>query len=260
MLKDLPPELEAYRADIMASSQTFIRVRAGRRRETSPWESKVGGVPYHPKTEKPPLGSHGQPLHFLAQLNFAEMPPLSAFPDKGIVAFYIDDAPLHGFHPEDTGSQTDYRVLFFPNVIQDTGAFRTDYPLERAHEHLPHHPEQSFPLLFEPSEEVAPVTDYQFWERFGQDFFQRFGASSWDVLDAYEKMVRSEGHKVGGYAYFTQDDPRTPSDPHLLLFQLDSDQPMDLMWGDTGVAHFFIREKDLRARDFSSVWFNWDCM
>jgi uncharacterized protein YwqG len=260
MLKELPPELEPYRADIIASSRAFIRIRADRHRETRPWESKIGGVPYQPKAETPPLGSRGQPLHFLAQLNFAEMPPLSPFPDQGIVVFYIDDAPLFGFNPDDSGSQSDYRVLFFPEVIQDADALRTDHPLDRPYEYLPHHPEQSFPLLFEPSEEVAPVTDYHFWERFGQDFFQRFGTSSWDVLEAYEKLVRAEGHKVGGYAYFTQDDPRTSSDPHVLLFQLDSDQPMDLMWGDTGVAHFFIREKDLRDRRFSSVWFNWDCM
>ena len=44
----------------------------------------------------------------------------------------------------------------------------------------------------------------------------------------------------------------------LLLFQLDSDEGMDLMWGDMGVGHFFIREADLAARDFSRVLYDWD--
>lgn len=260
MLQDLPKELEPYREDIVASSRTFTRVLPDKQRQTLPWESKVGGIPYQPKDSAFPVGSSGLPLRFLAQLNFSEMPALSPFPDKGIVVFYIDDAPLFGMNPEDPGRQLDYRVLFFPDANQDHNALRLDYPLDSPYDYLPHHPEISFPLLFERAEEVAPVTDYGFWERFGQDFFQRFGASSWDVLEAYEKQFRSDGHKVGGYAYFTQDDPRTLADPHLLLFQLDSDQPMDLIWGDTGVAHFFIREKDVRDQRFSSVWFNWDCM
>ncbi len=79
-------------------------------------------------------------------------------------------------------------------------------------------------------------------------------------MDEYGKMVRPQGHKIGGYAYFTQDDPRRASDPMLLLFQLDSDERMDLMWGDMGVGHFFIREKDLVARDFSRVLYDWDAL
>jgi uncharacterized protein YwqG len=80
------------------------------------------------------------------------------------------------------------------------------------------------------------------------------------VLEEYDKAVSAQGHKLGGYAYFTQDDPRSAEDPMLLLFQLDSDQPMDLMWGDTGVGHFFIRAADLLKRDFTKVWFDWDGM
>lgn len=31
------------------------------------------------------------------------------------------------------------------------------------------------------------------------------------------------------------------------------------MWGDMGVANFFIRREDLLRRDFSRVWYTWDC-
>jgi uncharacterized protein YwqG len=31
------------------------------------------------------------------------------------------------------------------------------------------------------------------------------------------------------------------------------------MWGDSGVAQFFMHEDDLRRRDFSKVRYNWDC-
>lgn len=34
---------------------------------------------------------------------------------------------------------------------------------------------------------------------------------------------------------------------------------MDIMWGDCGVANFFIHPDDLKNKDFSKVLYNWDC-
>jgi uncharacterized protein YwqG len=130
----------------------------------------------------------------------------------------------------------------------------------RDYDLLPHHPETPHPLQFELAEEIAPSTDFRFYQHFTPNFFQQFGEKEWDVMDDFGRVVRAQGHKVGGYAYFTQDDPRRKDDPMLLLFQLDSDEGMDLMWGDMGVGHFFIREKDLKAADFSKVLYDWDCL
>ncbi|MBK6997000.1 MAG: DUF1963 domain-containing protein [Lewinellaceae bacterium] len=33
-----------------------------------------------------------------------------------------------------------------------------------------------------------------------------------------------------------------------------------LCGGDMGVGHFFIREQDLAALDFSRVLYDWDCL
>ncbi len=66
---------------------------------------------------------------------------------------------------------------------------------------------------------------------------------------------------MSGYPTFTQTDPRFYSKneniPDVLLFQLDSVR--DIMWGDCGVANFFITLEDLKKKDFSNVWYNWDC-
>jgi uncharacterized protein YwqG len=43
----------------------------------------------------------------------------------------------------------------------------------------------------------------------------------------------------------------------VLLLQLDSDEEM--MWGDSGIANFFIDPDDLRRGDFSRVAYHWDC-
>ena len=259
-LPNLPPELEPYRARLLQTVQPFIRIQALPSRRTAPWESKVGGQPYLPKDMAFPTAPDGRELFFLAQLNFADMPGLEGFPQEGIVGFYINDDDLYGMNFDDGEHADTFRVLYFPTVTKDERALQTKMPMLRDHDLLPHHPDVSYPLRFERAEEVVPVTDYRFWQHFEPDFFQQFGEREWEITEEFGKAVRAQGHKVGGYAYFTQDDPRRPEDPMVLLFQLDSDEPMDLMWGDMGVGHFFIREKDLAERNFSRVLYDWDCL
>lgn len=95
------------------------------------------------------------------------------------------------------------------------------------------------------------------------------------------------GHWMLGYPYFTQYDPReddnfyNPQEDGLdeeeiaeyyarklnkiydiQLFQMDSDFGRDydyIMWGDAGVANFFINEKDLENEDFTDILYYWDC-
>ncbi len=261
MQVNLPSALEPFREKLLATQQTCIRATAEKSRQTRPWESKVGGQPYLPKNTPWPTTPEGRELFFLAQLNFAEMPPLPPFPTHGIVQFYINDDDLYGMDFDDGENPDTFRVLYHAEVTPNEGLLQTSFPMLRDFEDLlPHHPDESYPLKFSLEQEVAPITDYQFFEYFGQEFFRQFGEQEWDVMDEFGKSVRPQGHKIGGYAYFTQDDPRRPDDPMLLLFQLDSDEVMDLMWGDMGVGHFFIREKDLAARDFSRVLYDWDCL
>ena len=75
----------------------------------------------------------------------------------------------------------------------------------------------------------------------------------------YELGSKASGHKLGGYAFFTQCDPRDPAVPMQLLFQMDSDNDINTMWGDMGIANFFIRPEDLQALRFDRVLYNWDC-
>ena len=64
-----------------------------------------------------------------------------------------------------------------------------------------------------------------------------------------------------GYPNFTQDDPRGYNEinEHILLLQIDSDDDNDIMWGDCGIANFFIHPDDLAKQDFSQLVYNWDC-
>jgi len=259
---NIPSSLAPYRNQLLATRQPFIRAKSQPTRNTQLWESKVGGQPYLPKGAVWPTDPSGKELFFLAQLNFAEMPPLAPFPTEGIVQFFIADDDLYGMDFDDGENPDTFRVLYHAQVLKNPTQLRTDFPPLRDYEDdlLPHRPDECYPLAFSLEEELMPMTDYQFAQQFGGDFFQKFGEKEWDVVDEFGKIFRSDGHKIGGYAYFTQDDPRRADDPMLLLLQLDSDEQMDLMWGDMGVGHFFIREKDLAARDFSRVLYDWDCL
>lgn len=51
---------------------------------------------------------------------------------------------------------------------------------------------------------------------------------------------------------------------NVMLLQVDSEfvegeRRYLILWGDCGIANFFIREKDLKAQDFSNILYNWDC-
>ena len=44
-----------------------------------------------------------------------------------------------------------------------------------------------------------------------------------------------------------------------LLLQIDSDDSLGTMWGDAGRIYFWIREQDLKSRDFAKVWLVLQC-
>lgn len=101
-----------------------------------------------------------------------------------------------------------------------------------------------------------------------QDERQLKDGDAYDLPDSvdealYDEYSCNDGSKAGGYALFTQDDPRDMDNDGewLLLLQIDTsdEEGVDIMWGDGGVGHFFIRPEDLAKRDFSNVWYNWDC-
>lgn len=252
--------LEPWRAQLEATQRAFIRVKPAPEKNAKPWESKIGGSPYMPKGAVWPTGPEGAPLFFLAQINFAQLPADAPdyFPRKGIVQFFIADDDLYGMDFDDGENQDTFRVVYYADVTENASTLETKSPSTDDYGYLPHHPEASHPLGFVMENEFCPMTDYQFWQTFGAGFFQQFGEQEWSIQEQYGKDVRSDGHKIDGYAYFTQDDPRRAEDPMILLLQIDSDEMMDLMWGDMGVGHFFIREKDLRAGDFSKVLYDWD--
>jgi len=193
----------------------------------------------------------GNPLFLLAQINFEEVPCLEGFPQEGILQFYIADDDFYGANWDNPTQQEGFRVIYFPTISKTEDDLVTDFSFLPEPKGLPFFGSSS--LQF--NKKVAPVgyTDYE---------FEQFADKEEDIWEEYAEKFSSEGHKIGGYAHFTQEDPRSNKESlekYILLLQIDTDNAVDIMWGDSGVGNFFITQTDLEKLDFSKVFYTWDC-
>ena len=192
--------------------------------------SKVGGEYFWPDDNPPNM-------QFLAQINLSELPEKSL---TGILQFFIGDDDCYGLFDNNS------KVVYHKDITQGKGFIGnyTDSPILKP-----------CAIKFTRSTEFMSHNDYRF-VKYKDDIF-----SVIDDGELYHKFSGA-GHKLFGYPFFTQYDPRevheTKEKYDTLLFQLDSDNGY-IEWGDYGVANFFINSEDLKNMDFSDVLYNWDC-
>lgn len=266
----LSPELEKYRDRIEATIKPYIEIQTQNNDSVNWWSSKFGGLPYLPKGFEYPKTAGGKYLFLLAQINFDEVPTLDGFPDRGILQFYIADDDLNGL---DFGNSADldnsivedgFKIIYFPQPELKVDNIITNYDFLHEPEYFP--VDGCCSLQF--TKKYAPIStsDYQFTELLGDEFEELF--TNHEIEDEYLKISPYAGHKIGGYPDFTQADVRGYATngegklmPIILLFQMDTDSndTVNIMWGDSGIGNFFIEETALRQLDFSRVLYNWDC-
>lgn len=136
---EFPPELDPYRDIIERSLETYIEIEAIFNSNTTWWQSKFSGLPYLSKNVdyfKTPDGNY---LYLLAQINFAEVPPLKHFPKKGILQFSIVDDELYGYDCDlnNLTKQNGFRLLYFSEPTLNTIELVTNFdflPSEISHE------------------------------------------------------------------------------------------------------------------------------
>lgn len=218
-------------------------------------KTKIGGKPYWPKKDEYPMYL-GDPMAFLAQLNFSELPNLPGFPTSGLLQFFIGTM-------DDTGKKVT-SCIFHTSFVSEN-----EMLLE-----IPESPivDEDFPIkkmyLVDTKIEEIPmsVSDENFSDVVTPIYNRVFNDDVKDIVGSNKcskelwKLLASNpgGCRIGGNPYFTQSDPRD-SDDEVLLLQLDSYD--DMIWGDYGVANFFISKSNLASKKFKgNVTFTWDCM
>jgi uncharacterized protein YwqG len=245
---NLPPQLSKYVEAIRATIKPCVVVTASEEPK-DPLASRVGGIPPLPVGVDVPTNRKGNPLSFLAQINWSEVPPLNGFPKTGLLQFYISRENLFGWNPDRPTDQDGFRLLYFEEPPRPP--YHAESVLSKADQPFPHEgPAKG--LSFEKAK--MPVT--------GGDFrVNALNFESDDDFDTYMDLP-TVGNRIGGYPDFTQTDPREYNRQlreYELLFQLDSDPDLGLMWGDAGIGNFFVQPADLAKCDFSNVLYNWDC-
>jgi uncharacterized protein YwqG len=268
MTTELHPALNPC-ADVLARSRKMFNRVSFKKGAVERWQSKLGGKPWLPLGSSLPTTDDGKVLTFLAQINFGEMPPIDGFPTQGVVQFFIFGDDFYGanidsdFNEDALSLQRHFRVIYWPdaNAATPQVAVRIE-----AAEALPFDPEVECALLFDAVEAPMSAGDVGISALLGMDPYQigteyakAKGVDDGEVVDAVFDYLDGMGHKVGGYPGFTQADPRIENSEYILLFQLDTDDDVGMMWGDTGIANFFIPRDNLRRGDFSRVIYNWDC-
>ncbi|WP_237059974.1 YwqG family protein [Microbulbifer sediminum] len=254
-LQVIDEKLEKYRLD-------YIALHPQPRRAEHPWQSKFGGRPYWPRSQPYPKAANNRRLFLLAQLNFEEIPELPSMlglPDTGLLQFFITDDELLGLPldvPTGNMEELNYRVIYHPEIEREPDLLEQQVPDSREAQYFPLAGE--YALTFSRESGLPALADYRFG-RTGIDL----GVLPDEVLDELFDRNEAAGSRVGGYANFTQEDPRQGQEENAwpLLFQMDSESRdgVEILWGDAGVGNFFIRPEDLAQRDFSRVWYNWDC-
>ncbi len=92
------------------------------------------------------------------------------------------------------------------------------------------------------------------------EYQDKFGDVSEEESDALYDLCDASDSRVGGYPIFVQSAPAYyNSEEYVLLLQLDLDDTSGLMFGDSGNCDFFISRKDLLAKNFSNVEYDWQC-
>lgn len=227
-------------------------------------DSKFGGFPYWDPKLPYPVDGTGEKMVLLAQINFDQFPVDEPLPQGGMLQFFLGQDDCFGL---DRGCKVVYHQRIDPSVTPEQLK-----PLS-----IPTHKDLDYFPLMEPVAVTMEKAigymgpaDGRFDSIFSQAYQTVTGQTLedgkyhwnyWNTLESEDRdylwdQISTDGHHLLGYPYFTQEDPRDGT-YETLLFQMDSDD--DILWGDCGVANFFINLEDLKRRDFSDVFYTWDC-
>ena len=286
--------LEKFKMETIIPS---IKLTFERKGKISITDSKLGGYPYLPKDFTYPVSSKGHPLKLLAQLNFSQLPALVDFPSSGILQFYVlpnCDVGLPG--RENLSNQDSFRVIYhkdiapnecmkyFPKIELIDDGYGAWFPFEG-----------EFAIIGSVQDSFITSATYEFDKKlaefcekndmksfyelystpwYGADKtmskaeYKEFDKKKHELCDIIYPIFADETHRISGYPYFTQEDPRF-YDASLrkydtLLLQIASEygngpNTDEIMWGDAGIANFFINKENLKNLNFADVIYTWDC-
>lgn len=246
------------------TSRAICRIQGASSSLLSPLSSKLLGAPYVPRGHTFPGTRVGLPWSLFAQINFAEISeiPDPDLPSSGIFQLYFEPGSTYGATFDDVPqSGTGYLTVFHPNPdvsLHDPESAALHSPKGDDYELFPG--VGPIALSFRRGRQTVLPTDEVALSAMPHIEAAIDAHADPDLArNAWHEFEKGPFHQIGGYAFFTQYDPRDTSVDWVVLLQLDSDDVLGLTWGDVGVSNVSIPREALRARDFSRCFFTWDC-
>jgi uncharacterized protein YwqG len=237
-----------------------------------PTRSQVGGSPKASSDLSWPRIA-GRPLGFLAQIDLQELAArhtVNWLPSSGALLFFYDmkEQPW-GFDPKHRGG---WAIQYLSNVVTTSSPVPSDLPKEYV---LPEasvafSSVNTYPSAIEGLASLQ-LTDEEL-DRYCEFQEAQFSGKPQHQIDGYANPIQGEmelecqlvsnGLYCGDPSGYK--DPRAKTlgqtaDEWRLLLQLDSDDDLDVMWGDCGRLYFWIREDDARSRRFDLAWVILQC-
>ncbi len=253
----IPEFLKIFESDLKKYKREFVRINAKPRKEKllednlDLKDSKFLGKPFFPKVKEYPKDKKGKPMIMIAQLNFEQIPQIAPFPKNGVLQLFLsstdwyeEDSAIIYHSIEDLNKESINDFSFITKRDYD------EIPIYKLHQ-----------LSFKKEIDNGGSEDTQFDYLFNEDNY-------WDFIEnlneeqeiQFAEYFNASGHKIGGYAEFTQSDPRDYDmnrREDIQILQIDVDK--HIMFGDSGLGHVFINREDLIKKDFSNAYFYWDC-
>ncbi|MGC3980137.1 MAG: YwqG family protein [Steroidobacteraceae bacterium] len=234
--------------------------------------SYFGGDPLLPTDMQWPQ-KNDKRLGFLARISLPDLQArcsTSWLPKEGALLFFYDDEEQPwGFDPKDRGG---WAVLLVPDIIPITPR-----PFLKEEDLLPHKLIDLTPISVLPSYERPEVqslnlSDEEF-ERYHEEVERRFCNSPRHQLLGVPSPVQGDHMELecqlasNGVYCGNADGYATPMAKSLeagaanwrLLFQIDSDDDLSVMWGDVGTIYFWVEESAAREGRFDNVWLVLQC-
>ena len=234
-------------------------------------DSKIEGIPYIPKGKKIPTNSKGQQFMFLAQINCEDLKGLEDFPQEGILQFWILGEDLLGLDFDDYTNRDGFDVIYYEKIedYHSEVEFKKMYNPYRENSGNLEIANKPCKMNFSLKSSEKETFDYTLLEKLFEEVLKEKNIDVNEKEKLYQKVEglfesNSDGEngrtKCNGFPFFTQFEPRDEEqlkEYDTLLFQIDSGG--EIMIGDCGVMNFFINREKLKNKDFSDVFYNWNC-
>lgn len=237
-------------------------------------KSKMGGKPDLPKSiQWFQNKTTNKPMSFIAQLNFADVKPFDTdnkLPEKGILYLFYDLEEMPwGYDPKDAVGK---EVFYFDGDIADLERRETPDNIEEENVFMP------ASLIFKNEMEIpdawSSICDFEL----SDEEYDRY----WEIKEEFDGIhnkvlghsnviqngmeLESELVTNGlycGNASGYEDPKRKELEKNIgnwnLLLQIDSNEEIDMMWGDSGRIYLWINDENLKNKKFENSWLILQC-